>query len=87
MAEALARERRLILLDARGVGGSGAPPEPCTTALLAADALALLDHLGLGPVDARLWREQPFYDSPALADLLDPLLNDPPAIRTDQQSG
>jgi pimeloyl-ACP methyl ester carboxylesterase len=51
IAETLARERRLVLLDARGVGRSGPPPEPCTTALLAADALALIDHLALAPVD------------------------------------
>ncbi len=51
IAEALARERRLVLLDARGAGQSGRPPQPCTTALLATDALALLDHLALGPVD------------------------------------
>ncbi len=50
-AEALAHRRRLILPDARGAGRSGAPPEPCTTALLASDALALLDHLAVGPVD------------------------------------
>jgi 3-oxoadipate enol-lactonase len=51
IAETLARERRLVLLDARGAGRSGPPPEPCTTALLAVDALALLEHLALGPVD------------------------------------
>jgi len=51
IAEALARERRLVLHDARGAGRSGNPPEPCTTAMLAADALALLEHLALGPVD------------------------------------
>lgn len=51
IADALARERRLILVDARGTGRSGPPPERCTTAQLAADALALLDHLALGEVD------------------------------------
>ena len=51
IAGELARERRLVLLDMRGTGCSGAPPEPCTTARLAADALTLLDHLALGPVD------------------------------------
>jgi pimeloyl-ACP methyl ester carboxylesterase/acyl carrier protein len=47
----LCGERRLVLLETRGSGLSGAPPEPCSTARLAADALALLDHLSLGPVD------------------------------------
>jgi pimeloyl-ACP methyl ester carboxylesterase len=51
IAGELARERRLVLLDMRGAGRSGAPPEPCTTARLAADALTLLDHFALGPVD------------------------------------
>ncbi len=51
IADALARERRLVLVDARGSGRSGRAPEPCTTARLAADALALLEHLALGPVD------------------------------------
>jgi pimeloyl-ACP methyl ester carboxylesterase len=51
IADALARQRRIVLIDARGSGRSGPPPEPCTTARLAADALALLDHLALGPVD------------------------------------
>ncbi len=50
VADALARERRLVLVDLRGSGRSGAPPPPYTTARLAADALALLDHLALGPV-------------------------------------
>ena len=51
LTQALRRERQLVLLDTRGSGLSGPPPEPCTTARLAADALALLDHLSLGPVD------------------------------------
>lgn len=51
LAQALCGERQLVLLDARGSGLSAPPPEPCTTARLAADALALLDHLSLGPVD------------------------------------
>ncbi|MRR55823.1 MAG: alpha/beta fold hydrolase [Deltaproteobacteria bacterium] len=51
LAQALSDERQLVLLETRGSGLSGPPPEPCTTARLAADALALLDHLSLGPVD------------------------------------
>jgi pimeloyl-ACP methyl ester carboxylesterase len=50
-ADLLARERRLVLADARGTGGSGPSPGPATTAGMAADALALLDHLGLERVD------------------------------------
>lgn len=50
-ADALARERRLVLLDARGAGRSGPPPAACTTAGMAAEARALLEHLALGPVD------------------------------------
>ncbi len=45
IADAFGRERRLVLLDARGTGRSGPPPEPCTTAHLASDALALLGHM------------------------------------------
>lgn len=51
LTQALSGEHQLVLLDARGSGLSGPPPEPCTTARLAADTLALLDHLSLGPVD------------------------------------
>lgn len=51
IADLLARERRLILVDARGTGRSGPAPEPSTTAGMAADALALLEHLGVGAVD------------------------------------
>jgi pimeloyl-ACP methyl ester carboxylesterase len=51
IADALAEERRLVLVDARGTGGSGPPATPTTTATMAADALALLDHLGLERVD------------------------------------
>ncbi|MDD2338160.1 MAG: alpha/beta fold hydrolase [Geobacteraceae bacterium] len=47
----LCGERQLVLLDTRGSGRSGPPPEPCTTARLAADALAILDHLSLDSVD------------------------------------
>ncbi|MEZ4599248.1 MAG: alpha/beta fold hydrolase [Syntrophotaleaceae bacterium] len=51
LVQALCGERRLVLLETRGSGLSGPPPEPCTTARLAADALALLDHLCLDSVD------------------------------------
>ena len=51
LAQALCGERQLVLLETRGSGLSGPPPEPCTTARLASDALALLDHLSLGSVD------------------------------------
>ena len=51
LAQALSGERQLVLLETRGSGLSGPPPEPCTTARLAADALALLDRLSLGSVD------------------------------------
>lgn len=51
LLQGLRGERRLVLLETRGSGLSGPPPEPCTTARLAVDALALLDHLSLGPVD------------------------------------
>jgi pimeloyl-ACP methyl ester carboxylesterase len=47
----LARARRVVLVDARGTGRSGPAPEPCTTATMAADALALLDRLDLPVVD------------------------------------
>lgn len=51
LVQELCGERRLVLLETRGSGLSGPPPEPCTTVRLASDALALLDHLSLGPVD------------------------------------
>lgn len=51
LMQALCGERRLVLLETRGSGLSGPPPQPCTTARLAADALALLDHLSLDSVD------------------------------------
>lgn len=51
LVEQLRGERKLVLLETRGSGLSGPPSEPCTTARLAADALALLDHLSLGSVD------------------------------------
>lgn len=51
LAGLLARERRLLLVDARGTGRSGPAPEPNTTATMAADVLALLDRLDLASVD------------------------------------
>ncbi|MFC3997383.1 alpha/beta fold hydrolase [Nocardiopsis sediminis] len=50
---ALARRHRVILLDARGTGGSDTPEPPdgaagYTTRLFADDALAVLDALGIG---------------------------------------
>ena len=36
-----------IAIDNRGSGRSSAPDAPCTTALLASDAVAVLDHLGI----------------------------------------
>lgn len=51
LVQELSGERQLVLLETRGSGLSGPPPEQCSTARLAADALALLDHLSLGPVD------------------------------------
>ncbi len=46
---ALSREFRVLVLDARGAGRSGSPPPPYTTAVLADDAAALLEHLAIGP--------------------------------------
>ncbi|MEZ4485122.1 MAG: alpha/beta hydrolase [Syntrophotaleaceae bacterium] len=51
VVQALGDERRLVLLDTRGSGRSAPAPQPCTTARLAADALALLDHLSLDSVE------------------------------------
>ena len=43
----LAARHRVILVDNRGIGRSGKPPGPYTTALLAADALAVLDAVNV----------------------------------------
>lgn len=45
---ALASRYRLILVDNRGVGGSDRPPGPYDLEVMAADALAVLDDLGVG---------------------------------------
>jgi 3-oxoadipate enol-lactonase len=47
LAERLAAMRRVIAFDNRGSGGSSVTPGPYTTAQLADDAVALLDHLGI----------------------------------------
>lgn len=39
---------RLILIDNRGVGSSEAPPGPYDIEVMAADAIAVLDHAGYG---------------------------------------
>jgi len=44
----LGRSRRVLVLDNRGVGRSGKPPGPYTTAALAGDALAVMDAAGIG---------------------------------------
>ena len=51
LAERLSGSRRVIAFDNRGSGRSSVTPGPYTTALLAADALALLDHLGIERAD------------------------------------
>ena len=47
----LAAGYRVVRFDNRGIGRSGAPPGPYTSAMMAADTKALVDHLGLGPFD------------------------------------
>ncbi len=51
LAERLSGSRRMIAFDNRGSGRSSVTPGPYSTALLAADAVALLDHLGIERAD------------------------------------
>jgi pimeloyl-ACP methyl ester carboxylesterase len=51
LAEPLAESRRVVAFDNRGSGRSTVTPGPYTTASLAADAIALLDHLGIERAD------------------------------------
>ena len=50
LVDGIAAEHRVILVDLRGVGGSGGTT-PDSVEAMAADAVAFLDALGLGPVD------------------------------------
>jgi pimeloyl-ACP methyl ester carboxylesterase len=50
VVDGIAAERRVILVDLRGVGGSGGTT-PDSVEAMAADAEAFLDRLGLSPVD------------------------------------
>jgi 3-oxoadipate enol-lactonase len=51
LAEPLSRTRHVISYDNRGSGQSSVTPGPYTTAQLAADGVALLDHLGIERAD------------------------------------
>jgi pimeloyl-ACP methyl ester carboxylesterase len=51
LAEALSDSRRVIAYDNRGSGASGVTPAPYSCAQLAADAVALLDALGIERAD------------------------------------
>ncbi len=55
LVETLARERRLILFDNRGVGLSTATDEPFSIPLFAKDALGLLDALKIEKADVFGW--------------------------------
>jgi pimeloyl-ACP methyl ester carboxylesterase len=50
LVDGIAAEHRVILVDLRGVGGSGGTT-PDSVEAMAADAVAFLDALGLGAVD------------------------------------
>src|SRR5215207_8100629 len=47
VADRLARRFQVITIDNRGVGASDSPPGPFTTAAMAGDVLAVLDHAGI----------------------------------------
>jgi 3-oxoadipate enol-lactonase len=47
LAGPLAERGRVVRIDQRGHGGSGAPPGPCTREDLARDAIAVLDALAI----------------------------------------
>jgi 3-oxoadipate enol-lactonase len=51
LAERLSESRRVVAFDNRGSGASAVTPGPYTTAQLSADAVALLDHLGIERAD------------------------------------
>lgn len=46
VADRLAQQRRVVLLDNRGVGASSVPAGPYTSEQMAGDVLAVVDHLG-----------------------------------------
>lgn len=50
-ARLIAEERRVVLVDNRGIGESGAPPGPYSVPLMADDIVAVLDDLGLERAD------------------------------------
>jgi len=50
LANALARDHRVVCYDHRGHGGSATPPGPYTLEAMADDAARLIDELGHGPV-------------------------------------
>jgi 3-oxoadipate enol-lactonase len=51
LAEPLSEYRRVVAFDNRGSGRSTVTPGPYTTGSLAADAVALLDHVGIERAD------------------------------------